>query len=310
MKRGILSRALASSSQKTYQTGINQYVSFCQHFQTDPLPLSETVVENFCVSLASRVSYKTIKVYLSAVQFWSKMQGGGVLLKDMQRLHYVLLGIRRSQGGNFGRAIRPPVTWVMLQQICAFLVRSETPFDRDMLTAAMLLAYFGLLRVSEYTCPGPAIYDNTVHLSVSDVQVRWDRGFALITIKQSKTDPFREGVQIRISVLGHYLCPVHALVRFLFRRGPSPGPLFIFQNGAFLTRERVSDILVRALPNVPNINTHSFRRGGASALAAAGTPDHVIQVMGRWKSDAFTKYIELPDEFVRSAHGKMGKPKN
>ena len=38
---------------------------------------------------------------------------------------------------------------------------------------------------------------------------------------------------------------------------------------------------------------HSLRYGGASLLAAAGFPDSQIQLMGRWKSSAFLKYIRV-----------------
>ena len=270
-----------------------------------PLPLLEVVLENFCVSLANRIAYKSIKVYLSGVQYFSKIQGCTVLIKNMHRLKYLLKGIRRSQSNSFDRAPRPPVTWPMLQKICQFLTHTETPFDRDMLTAAVLLAYFGMFRVSEYTCPSTSTYDPEVHLSYQDVFIDWGRGLAFINIKMSKTDPFREGVSVRISVVGHHLCPVHALAKFMVRRGNTPGPLFSFQNGAFLTRQRIVDLLTRALPNIPYVNTHSFRRGGASALAAAGTPDHIIQVMGRWRSNAFTRYIQLSDHYITSAHRSM-----
>ena len=71
----------------------------------------------------------------------------------------------------------------------------------------------------------------------------------------------------------------------------------------------MADLLGRALPDVPNVNTHSFRRGGATALAATGTPAHIIQIMGRWQSNAFIRYIEIPDEFIANAHRSMVKPK-
>ena len=87
------------------------------------------------------------------------------------------------------------------------------------------------------------------------------------------------------------------------------GPLYLFQNSAFLTRNRVVDLLRRALPDVPNINTHSFRRGGATALASAGIPAHIIQIMGRWQSNAFIKYIEIPDDFIAEAHRSMTRSK-
>ena len=276
---------------------------------TPPVPLVESLLENFVVFLSARIGYKSIKTYLAGVQYWSKLQGCNILIKFMHRLKYVLSGIRRTQGKDFEKGTRPAITWDMLQRICAFIAHTELPHDRDMLTSAVLLAFFGLLRVSEYTCPSPIEYDEEAHLSVQDVAVLWHRSHATVNIKMSKTDPFRDGVKIKLTVLGHYLCPVHALARYLMRRVDTPGPLFIFQNGAYLTRSRVVDLLQRALPHIPNINTHSFRRGGATALASAGTPAHIIQIMGRWKSNAFAKYIEIPDEFIADAHKSMVKLK-
>jgi hypothetical protein len=36
---------------------------------------------------------------------------------------------------------------------------------------------------------------------------------------------------------------------------------------------------------------HSLRAGGATALAQAGIPPHIIQAIGRWASDTFQIYI-------------------
>ena len=293
---------MAPSTWSTYLCGIRQYLSFCSLFLVDPLPLSQVILENFVSSLQLRVSYKSIKVYLSGVQYWAKLHNCPVLISDMLRLQYVLRGVRRFQGDKFSRAPRPPVTWGLLQRICAFISCSESPFDRDMLIAAVLLAFFGLLRVSEYTSPSPRQFDPSVCLSVNDVSICWPRRVALIVIKQSKTDPFRSGATVRVGVIQHRLCPVVALVRYLVRRGSRPGPLFLFQDGQFLTRASILRLLQRSLPNVPHVNTHSFRRGGASALAAAGTPAHVIQVLGRWRSDAFSVYLDFPDSFLSAAN--------
>ena len=42
----------------------------------------------------------------------------------------------------------------------------------------------------------------------------------------------------------------------------------------------------------PNLySTHSLRIGGATVMAAAGLPDYIIQLIGRWKSLAFLTYI-------------------
>ena len=106
----LLSRCLAVNTHKTYNTGIRQYHQFCQKVRVPTLPLSENTLENFSMSLSTRVGYKTIKTYLCGVQFWSKIQGDRVLIKNMERLKYILSGIRREQGTDFDKPTRPAVT--------------------------------------------------------------------------------------------------------------------------------------------------------------------------------------------------------
>ncbi len=53
---------------------------------------------------------------------------------------------------------------------------------------------------------------------------------------------------------------------------------------------RVFKVLVKLQSLSGVFALHSFRIGGATALEAAGLPDHVIQAAGRWNSDAFKLY--------------------
>ncbi len=55
-----------------------------------------------------------------------------------------------------------------------------------------------------------------------------------VTIKQSKTDPFRKGIDLFIGKTESDLCPVAAILGYLVARGSQPGPLFVFQDGRFL----------------------------------------------------------------------------
>ena len=43
----------------------------------------------------------------------------------------------------------------------------------------------------------------------------------------------------------------------------------------------------------PDVGGHSIRSGGATALALAGVPDNIIQLLGRWSSDTVRIYIRL-----------------
>ena len=43
---------------------------------------------------------------------------------------------------------------------------------------------------------------------------------------------------------------------------------------------------------------HSFRRDAATWAKQAGIPDSDIQLLGRWKSDAYKRYIEVHPEHI------------
>ena len=53
------------------------------------------------------------------------------------------------------------------------------------------------------------------------------------------------------------------------------------------------------------MDTHSFRIGGASAAASAGVSDSVIQILGRWSSDTYRRYLRLSDQLISNACCQM-----
>ena len=133
----------------------------------------------FCVALSFRVGYKTLKVHLSGLQFWGKMQWPTVAISTIPRLPYVLRGIRRQQGNTHLRPPRLPISLAQLRQIVHYITIHYSTFDSAMLTAATLMAFFGMLRVSEYTAPAASVFDPMWHLTVQDVCVNWHRKIAL-----------------------------------------------------------------------------------------------------------------------------------
>ena len=160
------------------------------------------------------LSPTTVSVYLASVR---SLQDP---LKDTMRLHRVLRGIKRSRA--FHRPSRLPVTQLILLAIR--LALSSAVFDYCMFWSACSLAFFGFLRVSEFTCSG--LFDPRIHLSLSHV---WfdPSGSIRPVIKSSKTDPFRRGVILSIGPSGNSLCPVSALCHYIQVRGFVPGPLFV-----------------------------------------------------------------------------------
>jgi len=129
-----------------------------------------------------------------------------------------------------------------------------------------------------------------------------------IKIKGSKTDLFRKGCLIHIGVGRHPLCAVHALMTYLVLRGDAPGPLFLFQSGQPLSCSVLTDWLrqVMVSARIPgNFSSHSFRIGAATVAARNGVPDHLIQSMGRWSSNAYQLYIRTPSDALAALSKKL-----
>ncbi|KAK3742151.1 hypothetical protein QZH41_007465 [Actinostola sp. cb2023] len=174
-------------------------------------------------------------------------------------------------------------------------------FDHCMFWAACNIGYFGFLRASEFTVPNLASFSSAQHLQVSDISVdsATQPTCLRIRIKASKTDPFRQGCFVHIGRGSTTLCAVEATLDYLVRRGNSPGPLFIRQSGLPLSRSLLTSWLRSIIEGagIPgNFSSHSFRIGAATVAARNGVPDHLIQSLGRWTSNAYQLYIHTPSE--------------
>ena len=150
--------------------------------------------------------------------------------------------------------------------------------------------------------PSQEVFDPDAHLSPSDIAIdnKGSPSVIQVTIKQSKTDPFRHGVQLYLGKTGKDICPVMAILPYLALRGASAGPLFILSDGSFLTRKKFAALVLNTLKQVgvedAQYNTHSFRIGAATTVKDAGISDVHIKMLEHWKSNAYQLYIRTPQK--------------
>ena len=92
-------------------------------------------------------------------------------------------------------------------------------------------------------------YDSDMHLSLADIALDDKNNPTVIqvTIKWSKTDPFRKGVELYLGKTGKDICPVCAIIPYLVIRGVKPGPLFVFADGLYLTRQWFASLVTSTL---------------------------------------------------------------
>ena len=273
-----------------------------------PVHITDAHLEEYVVAVSNRLSYRTLKTYLCGIKVVLLLSGHDTKQLFQKRLHYFLRGVRRAQGLRFRRPRRIPITISHLRHLLSSTRALLSPADARCFTAAFLLAFFGLLRVSEFTTPSITSFDTTTHLCPADVSFSPTFHMAYIRIKASKTDSFREGCTIRLAATGiPDMCPVQALRDYISGVRGFRGPFFALSNGQCLTRHHINSVLRRVFPwALPGtIASHSFRIGGASMLCSLGVPDATIQIMGRWSSDAFRQYLHISDNRIARLQRSM-----
>ena len=296
--------SLAPNSRNTYRSGWRSYVYFCNSNFLPVVPVTQQNLIYFCTYSANRqLTHGSILIYLTAIKYFSQTLGYPFTTTEMHGLFHLLRGIRRIQGNSLTRPKRQPITLNHLRTL-RYHYFTHHVADHAMLWCASTMAFFGLLRSSEYCAPGPSSHIDST-LMIQDVQFSFNRSSLSIRIKASKTDPFRQGITIRLFKINSPFCPVEAAIAYVDRRSHTHGPFFQFSNATYLTRSSMASILHEVFYPSVTINTHSFRIGGASAAASAGLPDSVIQTLGRWSSDCFRLYIRASTQDLRRYQESM-----
>lgn len=311
----LFTRGLSGATLKSYSSAQRRYLQFCDSYNLIPFPASEEVVTLFVALMAHQgLQPQTIKCYLSAIRFGQIAVG----LPDFNysqwpRLHYVLRGVKRSPSQPLSSTRRLPITINILQDLLRVWASDPDPFRARLLWAASCLGFFGFMRSGELTNDGkepPAI-------RVGDVAVDSHTTPSILSVflRRAKTDPFGKGVHIYLGRTGALICPISAILNYLVVRPAGDGPLFVWQDGRPLSRDRLVRELRATLSrtgtpiNPSQYSGHSFRIGAATTAAAAGVPAHTIKMLGRWESEAYQLYIRTPRESLASLSRSLVAPR-
>ena len=305
----LLYYSLSTNSWKLYRTAWRSYSKvLAQLGISAQLPLRENFWSFTLLPwptgwlfLPSKRIYRQLSTYIFSVDIhWS------ICFRIGYDLFYVVpADFKATQ--DVGRGVF--LSLLDLESLSLWVVARLSIYDARLFCAVFTLAFFGLLRVSEFTCSSVSHFNPNIHLQLRDVLVDHTTGLVRVLIKVSKSDPFRQGAVIRLSRTTSFPCPFQAMVSFLeLRRSRGPGPLFILSNGQFLTRQHVL-VLEQVFPFVPagHVGSHSFRIGGATRLCSLGIPEATIQILGRWSSSAFKKYLHLTDQYIASLQDRMSR---
>jgi hypothetical protein len=179
------------------------------------------------------------------------------------------------------------------------------------------MAFYFLLRISEYTMPSPGTITRTVQFRMKDVGL-WCNGFLLdnyapraelmtayvVTLYLENQINGQKGATIHQTPVAGWFCPVKALscrVSDLALQGlgldtplscVSPGIHIVSKNVVTTVREaaRLTALTDRGY-DIKRISAHSLRASSAMALKLDDVDANTIMKVGRWTSSTFLVYI-------------------
>jgi len=263
-----------------------------------------------------RVKWSTAMNYCNHVAYLCEVQHGipAPVWTRWPLFHRVRQKAKRQ---NTTRKRKQPVTWGIASD-----VTDTYDFHPDSITSLsgaalficiLLLGVAGLFRLGELIPQNIKKTHPERILRRGQIQFFRQAGvitYARIWLYRSKGDTYSEGVPVFIPAnsTSRRLCPI-AWLEAILRLTKTPqssdsSPLFIFPNGTLVTRGpfiRWMKGKLRGIGFDPSLYAgHSLRIGGAVTAARAGVPHHVIQRLGRWRSQAYLLYIKYVPERIQN----------
>lgn len=290
----LLARSRAANTHNTYSQAWEsfQYFRSAYNFELNVQPTPEHIVHYIAYLSINKYAAATMATYISGLSFHMRSQGWA----DVTQCFVVRRMLEGSKRTKIPRDVRCPITMPILGRMLIALPHvCNSSYDVALFRAAFLLAFFGFLRVGEFTVRARGY---TPTLALSDVSVRKGGETVEMLIRSSKTDQRGVGCYVIVpSNKSASLCPVRAAGEYIAARPRGGEAFFARYDGSPLVRSDFNTVVKRCVGFVDLpaklFSSHSFRIGAATSAAVRGVSDAEIRNMGRWSSDAFRRYIRI-----------------
>ena len=270
------------------------------------MPASSTELCIFLELLARTCGYGHIKNVVSGVRYLHHISGYA-FPTDSIWLEDTLQGLKRKLKGTPKQVL--PIDPVILRRMFPFVNLNST---NDLaMWVGCLLAFFTLFRKANL-CPRDHQFDPSTVLTREDVILDREGQRVLVFVNFSKTNQYAQRQHcIPIPRNKDPALDLYKYVELLYSRveAHDDAPVLSFSSTSYITHRtfttKLKSWLTKASLNPALFSGHSFRRGGASYLYSIGGSTLMVQVMGDWRSQVFTRYLYLSMDDRQSAQSLM-----
>ena len=263
------------------------------YYQGRPkLPISVDKLAQFIVHLKHQgLKPATISSKLSALSYIHNLKGypNPTQAFVVQKL---LVSLRKQTVQDK----RLPIVYDTLVLLVQALSGIGLPVNLQLMFRSMfLLAFFALLRIGEMAATSQGTQNIIRRENVSFGKTKGSVSSAQILFQHFKHSNGQSASVNLTRNSDNNFCPVTTLYQYLKQSGFKQGPLFMHPCGCPVSAGSFTKVLRKCLKKLrlstKRYTTHSFRIGGATHAYNQNFTEQQIRTLGRWRSNAFMKYI-------------------
>ena len=248
----------------------------------------------FMELMSNSSTYGHCKNVLSSVKFMHVATGYD-FPTDSFGLEATLQGIKRRLKGTPQFVL--PIDPIILRQMYS---KIDITKPQDLaLWCSYLTAFFCLFRKSNVV-PKDRNFDPECVLTRSDIAIDEAGKNVLIYVNFSKVNQYQKSFHvIPIPANDDPALDLFRHMKKLFSsvKSPETSPAFMYSQNQYINYRsfttRLKQLLSSSGLDPALYSGHSFRRGGASYLYGIGGTTLMVQVLGDWASQIFTRYLYL-----------------
>ncbi|KDQ18900.1 hypothetical protein BOTBODRAFT_170888 [Botryobasidium botryosum FD-172 SS1] len=194
---GLMPHAWTQSTRESYGAGLLNWHVFCDEKEVaeeQRAPASSILVTSFIAMLAGCYSGKTISNYMSGIRAWHILHGIPWNIPSPEH-DAALKAADALTPSQARREKRQPFTVEIISAIRGQL-NLEDNLDAAVF-ACLTMAFYGIVRVGEFTVKRIRDFDPAIHIKPSNMQIVTDeRGFSttVVFIPRTKSAPEGEDV--------------------------------------------------------------------------------------------------------------------
>lgn len=274
----ISEKGISERSKRTYDYVLGKYEKDMRNiFQTDPYPLS---IQKMTAYLAFRQekgkAFSTLQSHISAFSHYLRCNNEENLTLSIEFKRFKA-GLKREMLGAKYPHQKEPFLREWFDPMAKVLDLATR--DDRLFFLTITMAYHFFMRISE-----------VLSLRPMDIEIDVDEKLMKVNFWKTKTDQFGKGTVCYMAITDDLACPARYCDVL---KGMDPAaPIWNIGDTALNAKLRAK-LTAIGVPDVERYSFHSFRRGGAYHASERGVQDCVIKAHGRWKSDAYMRYVRV-----------------